>query len=587
MAKLNSTAEKKQVNQKGKQEVIEQLNVLGEGRYVVHDIPDFMNEDSRCIVKCTNTENSHGLGTEFQKPWIPTIGTLKNRIQPGCPKCAGNYRKTKAEAIQAAQDAVTSRAVQGDAEVGTLTIIGIENYKNNSSAVLLTCSIHGDCWAFGTPFKPKLAKVLHELYCCPKCSLKYKRTEQEALDEIKVVGQGKYTPLSIDDYKGISSKVYVSCDICGPGWQFSPTPWKPTIERLLQGAGCPQCSGNYNFDYQRVFLKVSSALPDNLSLVDIPEYENSESRLMLRCVVHGECWEWARPWMPSVNKVRTIKGCLKCNGQYQKTEPESLERLNQVCAEGITVVGFKVFCGNASLCLVECESHGPGWLFGHPYLPTPDIISKGHGCPKCAGLYNPTPSELICEIEALGKHRYRLVSPPVSTKAHSRVDVQCIHDNKIWSPKITQLRRGHGCPVCGRSLSNIMEVRDSLELQVLPRRVYWIHFKTSEGQSFWKIGVTQYSLSTRFLRCNLLKDSVEIVGQEYIETTNLLALLTESYVLRMFSYDSIDMQDVLKFVGGGTECFKHDVIGIDTGGLEAIFNKVKANQSEILKSFGF
>jgi hypothetical protein len=585
MEKLNNTAENKTDKPYIKQQLIEELNVLGEGRYVVRDIPNFTNEDSRCIVECTNTENPHGLGSEFKTPWMPTNGTLKNRVKPGCPKCGRNYRKTEAEAIKAAQYAVTTRAAQGDAEVGTLTIIGIENYKNNSSRVLLACSMHGNGWEFDTPFKPKLSKVLNEVYCCPKCSLKYRRTKQETLDELKKVGQGRYSVSSIDDYKGVISKVYVSCFICGPGLQFLPTPWKPTVEILLQGAGCPQCSGNYNFDFQRVFFKISSALPDCLSLVDIPEYENSVSRLMLRCDVHGDCWKWETPWMPTVIKVGTIKGCLKCNGQYQRTETELLVMLNQVCAAGIKVVGFNVFCGSVSPCLVECENHGPGWLFGNPYLPTPDRIVKGHGCPKCSASYNPTATELICEIKALGKHRYRLITTPVSTKAHSRVEVQCIHDKKVWSPQITQLRCGQGCPVCGRSLSKLMEVCDSPGLQMLPRRVYWIQFKTSEGQQFWKVGITQHSLSTRFLRCNLLKDGIEIIQQEYIETTNLLALLTEAYVLRMFSYDSIDMQDVLNFVGGGTECFSHDVIGIS--GLEAIFSEVKTHQSEILKSFCF
>ena len=68
----------------------------------------------------------------------------------------------------------------------------------------------------------------------------------------------------------------------------------------------------------------------------------------------------------------------------------------------------------------------------------------------------------------------------------------------------------------------------------------------------------------------------------YIKTTNLLAVLTESYVLRALSSNSVDMQHVLKEAGGGTECFSHDCLG----SLEAIFNEAEAHQSEILKSFG-
>ena len=80
---------------------------------------------------------------------------------------------------------------------------------------------------------------------------------------------------------------------------------------------------------------------------------------------------------------------------------------------------------------------------GHEWDTYPYNLLKGHGCPKCTGIYKKTTKEYIKqlksinnEIEVIGKY----------IGARDKIKVKCKVCNHVWEPAAGSLLAGHGCP---------------------------------------------------------------------------------------------------------------------------------------------
>lgn len=137
------------------QEKINYVNDLLKNKpFEILKIVDFKNEHSKCIMKCS----LHGISSEWDSPWLPSINGLKSNI--GCPKCAGNYRFTEKENSLLIKDILASKNIE---------FLGFKKYVYDNSLCLLKCKIHGKGELWNPPWTPKLNKIKSG-QGCPKCA---------------------------------------------------------------------------------------------------------------------------------------------------------------------------------------------------------------------------------------------------------------------------------------------------------------------------------------------------------------------------------------------------------------------------------
>lgn len=187
-------------------------------------------------------------------------------------------------------------------------IIVIGNYYNNKTKIEVKCKICDHIWS------PRAESLLHN-HGCPKCSRRYKRTNEEFVMEIK----SKNPDIEIlSEFKNISEKVNVRCTRCGKEWRAIPN-------HLLRGVGCSNCrsisSGAARRKTHDDFLKQMQIV--NSSIEIISEYEYSLRHVKCRCKKCGNIWE-AKP-----ANLLNNHGCPKCNeSKGEKRIREYLENHN-------------------------------------------------------------------------------------------------------------------------------------------------------------------------------------------------------------------------------------------------------------------
>lgn len=255
----------------------------------------YIGARSRCIVNC----KIHGLGCEFERPWNPSYYLLKEG--KGCPKCAGNYLKTKEEAIKNISNTLHFN----------LKLIDFVDHKYNfQSKCIVECSIHGRCDQFSNPWIPTY-KILKNGSSCPKCNHTYIDNKSDSIlnfshPNLKIID-------FLDNKKNNRSKLIVECKTHGKGTDFLNA-WTPTYQYLKEGYGCPKCSGNYSPTTEEAIHSLNKIIEPNLKIIGFinGKYKDSESKTIVECKIHGLGCNFEKPWNPQYNKLKLGGSCPIC-----------------------------------------------------------------------------------------------------------------------------------------------------------------------------------------------------------------------------------------------------------------------------------
>ena len=97
---------------------------------------------------------------------------------------------------------------------------------------------------------------------------------------------------------------------------------------------------------------------------------------------------------------------------------------------------------------IECECKKCGYI----WMPTPDTLCSGRGCPKCCGKMRRTHDDFISNINK----NIEVLSQYIN--AHSRVECKCKKCGHIWNTIPDDLIRGSGCPKCANNLKKTTEI---------------------------------------------------------------------------------------------------------------------------------
>ena len=136
---------------------------------------------------------------------------------------------------------------------------------------------------------------------------------------------------------------------------------------------------------------------------------------------------------------------------------------------------------------------------------------------------------------------------------HEKVEIVCPEHGSFWqSPNNhTKGDTAAGCPGCANSGFD----------QTKPGLLYYIALTTDDGDTLYKIGITNLSVKRRFPTVDLAR--IRIVKTWQFEV-GVEAAKREAEILSRFARDRYCGPDIL--VGAGnTEMFTHDVLGLDKG----------------------
>lgn len=200
----------------------------------------------------------------------------------GCPKCAGNLKKTHEDYINELYQINPN-------------IEAIELYSGAQTKILHRCLIDGHIWSVA----PNV--VLHG-YGCPECKNKllsslFMKTHDEYVNQVQSINQ--YIDV-LGIYKGSDIPILHKCKIDDYEWFTRP-------QNVLNGTGCPKCAGNMQRTHDEYVALVANI---NKNIEVVGDYINCDTPIWHRCVIDGRMWI-ARPV-----DILKGKGCPQCSQSH-------------------------------------------------------------------------------------------------------------------------------------------------------------------------------------------------------------------------------------------------------------------------------
>lgn len=336
-------------------------------------------------------------------------------------------------------------------------------------------------------------------------------------------------------YVAAKSKVTIICPEHG---EFEQTP-----ANHCTGYGCPECGGNKPLTLDR-FIERANKIHKGRYDYSRVEFKNVESKVEIICPDHG-------PFLQRLMSHLKGFGCDRCGRvDTAKKLGHSRERFLEDArqAHGDRYDYSQVEYVNAlTKVTIICPDHGP-------FRQKPANHIRDVGCPKCgdestAAKRTRTTEDFVREAKEVHGDRYDY-SRVEYKSSHEKVEIGCTEHGSFWQSPVNHVKGNKaGCPGCALSGFD----------QTKPGLLYYIAVTTNDGDTLYKIGITNLSIERRFptldrARIRIVKIWRFVVGRDAAER--------EAEILSQFSRDRYYGPDIL--VGAGnTELFTHDVLGLD------------------------
>lgn len=171
----------------------------------------------------------------------------------------------------------------------------------------------------------------------------------------------------------------------------------------------------------------------NIEVVD--KYVNAKTPILHRCKIDGH------EWMASPTNILSGKGCPECANKNRADKNgishDEYVRILHIKNPNIEVVG--IYVNARTPVLHRCKIDNYEWM------PIPDKVLSGQGCPKCAGNLKKTHAEYVYEVS--------LINPDIEVvgryiNAKTPILHKCLIDCHIWNARPNDILMGKGCPSC-------------------------------------------------------------------------------------------------------------------------------------------
>lgn len=323
--------------------------------------------------------------------------------------------------------------------------------------------------------KRELAKIIKDKYPRPKgCP------RDIVLQHCKLI-HGNFIDFDNSEaelkIKGVSGKMDCKCNVC-------EHKWSPLIGGLLQGKGCPECSGMVGWSLER-FLRFALRIHgDKYDYSEITEAHitGEYARIPIRC---KEC---SHRWEPVLNHhIHNKTGCPVCKNSI----PWTLESLT---LESQRIHGDKFdlsenkpedIKGARGYIKIRCKICEYRWS-----TRVSCHINNKSGCPKCTSELPLTYKEVIERIREINGNSIDLshIKESDIKGCNSRIYLICNHCTESWTPLLRSILYGKsGCPHCKKSIGEKLTGRcleklniqfdKQVRLESIPTRSFDFGFK--------------------------------------------------------------------------------------------------------------
>lgn len=196
---------------------------------------------------------------------------------------------------------------------------------------------------------------------------------------------------------------------------------------------------------------------------------------------------------------------------------------------------------NGTSTKTACECLG----CSHVWAPLPASVFRGQKCPRCCDKAVLTPEDADFRFAERG---LKLVEEWKNTA--TKTATECLECGYVWSPKPYTIFAGCGCPACTKRGFKPDD----------PAILYYLRVDCAAAGTLYKIGITNNTVYKRFQDP---KDRSMITTlRTWPYAIGHAARLAEKEVLVTFNHAKYEGPDVLS--SGNTEMFTMDVLGLDT-----------------------
>ena len=209
----------------------------------------------------------------------------------------------------------------------------------------------------------------------------------------------------------------------------------------MKGCGCPSCGHNKTIARTSLttlrFIEKSRKIHGEEYDYSQVNYVNNHTKVCIICRTHGEFWQTPQTHIEG-------GGCPECYGTPKKSLEQFINESKRVHGDSFNYDEVDYKSARKKVRII-CPIHGQFEQVPYNHL-------KGHGCPKCAGLFVGNTQEFIEKATMIHKDAYDYSSVEyVNTK--TKVCIICKKHGEFWQAPNGHLA-GHGCPECqGRNMN--------------------------------------------------------------------------------------------------------------------------------------
>ena len=439
----------------------------------------------------------------------------------GCSDCGGSKPRTTESFIEAAQSVHGDRYDYSQVE-----------YSNNKAHITIICSHHG-------PFS-QIAAVHLRGNGCPKCGGNKKHSTESFIEKARAIHDNRYDYAQVD-YEGAHTDVTIICPDHGPFMQ-SPS-------NHFAGKGCPECGKLAASEARRKtteqFIAKANAIHGNRYDYSLVEYVGSAAKVKIICSEHG-------PFEQTPNEHLFGSGCSKCGvlaraEARRKTTEQFIAKANAIHGNRYDYSLVEYLSAMEKVTII-CPEHGP-------FEQTPNGHVGGKGCYECGIIASSdakrsTIEQFIAKARMVhgDRYDYSLVEYVTSGK---KVKIICPDHGVFLQTPNDHIGQRSGCPDCAKTGLNPSD----------PGLLYYIAITTDDGDTRYKIGVTNRSIEERFPGTDLTRIRVVKIWRFAVAR---IAAERESEILSQFAGDRYYGPRLL-IGAGNAELFTHDILGLDGG----------------------